>query len=277
MLNLPVKADLSGLERASHAEFRKTVLEPSCCFALRSAEQSPEQPPDQNAEGTLLLEICPEIAYVIIDRVLGGSSEGAFIPTRGLTGIERRLLRRIALLIADNLSGTFPTPGQQKFRVLGGELSAGEETALVVTLSLTIFRYVGSIRLCIPQALVATLAPSGVEAQRSDLGAYLAEPSPSESPGAPVEVTIAVEGITLSPDELAHLDLGDVVTSDTPVDGEVIVRVAGVPKFAARLGTSDGRRGIIITRRIDAEAEDSAQKNERSRRTGRSKPRTTRS
>ena len=47
-----------------------------------------------------------------------------------------------------------------------------------------------------------------------------------------------------------HLAVGDVLATDIATDAEVIIRVAGVPKFAARLGQFKGRRAIVITRKL---------------------------
>jgi flagellar motor switch protein FliM len=62
---------------------------------------------------------------------------------------------------------------------------------------------------------------------------------------------VAVEGVDLSPEELARMEAGDILSTDSDADGEVIVRIDGVPRFAARLGSADGRRAITITRRLD--------------------------
>lgn len=71
---------------------------------------------------------------------------------------------------------------------------------------------------------------------------------------APLELSAALEGITLDQAELAELAEGDIVATDVPADGEVIVRVGGIPKFAARLGTSGGRKLLTIVRRLDGPA-----------------------
>ena len=63
-------------------------------------------------------------------------------------------------------------------------------------------------------------------------------------------MTASIEGTELDAADLADLTDGDVIVTDLPTDGEVIVRVGGIPKFAARLQLADGRKTIQITRRL---------------------------
>jgi flagellar motor switch protein FliM len=59
-----------------------------------------------------------------------------------------------------------------------------------------------------------------------------------------------VQDIAVSAEELARLSEGDLLVTDTPADGEVLVRIGGIPRFYARLGASNGKKAIRITRRI---------------------------
>jgi flagellar motor switch protein FliM len=77
-------------------------------------------------------------------------------------------------------------------------------------------------------------------------------PPPAATSGAgPLELTAALEDIAIDERELAGLAPGDIIATEVAADGEVIVRIGGIPKFAARLGTSNGHRALTITRRLD--------------------------
>jgi flagellar motor switch protein FliM len=51
-------------------------------------------------------------------------------------------------------------------------------------------------------------------------------------------------------EDISDLSPGDILASDTLVDGEVFLRIGDEARFAARLARSNGRRVAIITRRI---------------------------
>ena len=40
------------------------------------------------------------------------------------------------------------------------------------------------------------------------------------------------------------------IATDVAIDGEVTVRLAGIPKYIGRLSTVDGKKAITITRKI---------------------------
>ncbi|MFB3890809.1 MAG: FliM/FliN family flagellar motor switch protein [Phycisphaerae bacterium] len=229
--------------------------------------------PDGGAAGpwAAMIEITPSIAFPIINCLLGGSSDDPFIPRRPLTAIERRLLARIVERACASLvrawpgrgaprltpiadSGTVPpsgtVPGCSK---AGGQSqTAGQspavqsavrnpqsEVLLTAGFELGLDRQAGTMRIALAVDLLPPLA--------SPLRAATAA-----GPGAsPLEVTAALDETTIAAADLARLAPGDILALDTPIDGEVIIRVAGIPKFVGRLGTCNGRRAVTITRRIN--------------------------
>ena len=256
-LNLPVQISVLSLKRLSYAGFQASTEELACCYELQRARSSGPQGPGRSAETEMCLEICPELAFAMIDRLLGGSQENAFVPSRPPTRIEGRLLRRVASLVADCLS--CPGPGGGLGFCLGGQTgpqerqAAGtrEQPVLVATFSLRIGRNAGTMRLCVPCGLMGILVRSGPGAGLAE-GVAAATTVPGDGKvKAPIEISAAVEGTMITAEELADLGPGDIVSTDTPGGGEVIVRVAGIPKFVGRLSTSNGRRAVIITRRLD--------------------------
>ena len=83
-------------------------------------------------------------------------------------------------------------------------------------------------------------------------GAPTAAPTGTSSvPIGPLELSVVVQDIAVSHEELSQIESGDILLTDTAEGGEVLVRIAGIPRFYARLGVSNGRRAIQITRRID--------------------------
>ena len=100
-----------------------------------------------------------------------------------------------------------------------------------------------AMRLFLPEALLGGLPATG-----------------AVNRNGPVEISVtAAEGdVVLGPDELADLSAGDILTTDAPAGGEVIVRVAGIPKYRARLGACNGRRAVTILGPIEPAAHEPA-------------------
>jgi len=161
---------------------------------------------------------------------------------RPLTLPERRVLLRLANLVALSLAAARPAPGPAKPDANRGELRADlstpagnpDDRVVVATFELALGGRVGTMRLCGCGRLTAGAGPAPVRRTAS----------------AALEVTASIEAGELDAAELDALADGDVIVTDLPTDGELIVRVAGIPKYAGRLKLADGRRIIEITRRL---------------------------
>ncbi len=234
---------------STREEFLAGVEERSCCYALRDSGTPAAEP--------ILAEFTPPIAFPILNCLLGGTSEDAFLPRRPLTMIERRLLRRVAEAVGQALSAALPQmiPGpltaealeseyggiertQASGLVAGGAASAKncegtEAQMLVAGFELALDRQQGVMRLCLcPGLLPATATPSPAVRQ------------------SPLEISAALGEVRIEAQDLSQLTVGDILTTDAGADGEVIIRVAGIPKFIGRLGTCNGRRAVTIVRKL---------------------------
>jgi flagellar motor switch protein FliM len=186
------------------------------------------------------LEFSPAIAMAMVECMLGAPPGRPGVPPRPLTPAERRVLHSLAEVAAASLSTAWP--GGDKPRLAAEHapaplaVQADEEPVAVITFQLAFAGHLGTLRLCAPAGAVEGAIPPRRARRFGD---------------APLELTAAVEGIMLDEADLAGLAAGDILATDTPVDGEVILRIGGIPKFAARLRTADGRKALTITRRLD--------------------------
>src|SRR3954462_5192978 len=67
---------------------------------------------------------------------------------------------------------------------------------------------------------------------------------------APVEMRAFLARTTISLNDLLGLQVGDIITTEKPSDGEAFIQVEGRNKFKGRLGRVPGGRPIRITRVI---------------------------
>ena len=66
---------------------------------------------------------------------------------------------------------------------------------------------------------------------------------------SPLELSATVD-FQACGDAISKLENGDILITSADVNGEIVVRAGGVPKFSARLGACDGKRAASINRRI---------------------------
>ena len=233
----------AGWSRQAYSEFLATLSGHTCCHMLAVGATSPPAPaPTDGPElaHRVWVDADRGVAFALIDALLGGR-EGAYVPDRALTGVERGLLRHVVDLVAESLGQSWPGERPRSFEVIddtSGHAVApgpGEQPVTVATFRLGLGGQIGALRLCLPEALLSD-RHDGARRRRRIAG--------------PLEISVVTAEIELSQTELNGLSAGDILMTDTPADGEVIVRVAGIPKFRGRLGTCDGQRAVTITRRM---------------------------
>jgi flagellar motor switch protein FliM len=238
LLHADLQVRLAGAVQSSRSHFAQTLEELTCSYVLSS------RPPEAGKAGpAVCLEFSPALAFAMIECLLGASGVAPAVPDRPLTAAERRVLHRVVEAAAASLSAAWPGVPKRRFHAelkpVPSAAAAAEEPVVVITFELAFHGRVGSMRLCAAGGLMDALV----------LGDFRHRPET-----APLELSAALEGITLDEADLAQLAEGDIVATEIPADGEVIVRIGGIPKFAARLGTAGGRKLLTITRRLDEPA-----------------------
>jgi len=235
LLRCDVSVRLTGVAAAAEADFARTVEQPSCCFCLRADGEEGEP------GGQVRVELSQPAAAAMAQLLLGGPAGGEE-PARPLTAVERRVLCRLVELAGVSLSSVWPVgarprlrPCEDEPRPPGGQGAGGRRRGAVATFELTLAGRAGALRICVLGAQARGLLPP-----------------PARARHVPLELTAAVEDTAIDASDLAAASPGDVLVTDTALDGEVTVRLGGIPKFAARLCDADGHRALKLTRRLVA-------------------------
>jgi hypothetical protein len=253
LLRADVGTRLAAVAETSRRQFTQAIEAPTCAFSLIPAGVLPADP-----AAVTCLEFSPAIAMALVERLMGGAGDGspfspfasanrpvglvgqyqnalAAPPQRPLTPAERRVLLHLANLVALSLSVTRPGGKAGELRAdlapAGGD---GDDRVVVATLELSLSGLVGTMRLCGCGRLAG--------AARSGAG--------KRATAAPLEITAAIEALELDTADLAGLAVGDILATEVPPDGEITIRIGGIPKYAARLRVIDGRKVVTITRRL---------------------------
>lgn len=218
----------------SRRQFAQAVEEPTCAFHL-----VPTGTDEPDPAAITCIEFSPAIALTLVERLMGGPFEASPQPQRPLTPAERRVLMHLANLVAVSLSATRPGGTQGSLRADSRPADSGslDDRVIVATFELSLAGLVGTMRLCACGQLGGDASTCAKEPHRVST--------------APLKVTAAIDGLELDSAELADLDIGDVLATDVPADGEITIRIGGIPKYAGCLRIADGKKIVTITRRLD--------------------------
>ncbi|MBT3202424.1 MAG: hypothetical protein HN350_21200 [Phycisphaerales bacterium] len=190
--------------------------------------------PDRN-DGCIWVGLDATSAAGMIDLMLGGRPYQSATGQRALTAIDKRLLGRITDRAAGLIAGLagIDQPLQQRPDEQTPDLP--EVSAVCMDLEIG-----GSIWLFACGELTG-----GSNGQAAS--------STSGFKGGPIELSATLNVAEISPDQLAELEIGDVISTDAAIDSEVVIRLAGIPKYIGQLSTVDGKKAVTIKRKITAQ------------------------
>ncbi len=245
-----IEVRVATAEQLTYSEFIHSLPNPTN-FNLLSAEP---------LEGQMCLEISPLIIYPIIDRLLGGSSAETFIPQRPLTMIELRLVRRITDRALDNLSEVWSSLVQVKFSLNEVEnnphlvqIVAPNEVVVVIGFEIRMGQRSGTMSFCIPfnviEPVMSKLATQGWLAyKRKSVSESKKEELADHLENTQVELLAILAETDITMQELIALQPGDIIQTGKPATADLLVKVAGKPKFACKLGRYKDSRAVQILR-----------------------------
>lgn len=238
-LRAVLEMSLVSVEQRSYGEFVSKLADPTAFYALAI-------PPFAELGA---LEIHPNVAFAMIDRMLGGGGQGLAEP-RGLTEIEQYVVDSVVKVILEGLTETWKPVVELAFGVRGREtrpqllkVAAPNEVIIMLTFDLKLNDTRGTMHLCLPEAIVEATSSQVAQAwqrHRRDLTAdergWLSQSLER------VPVALVPEIVTHLPAaDIAALAVGDVLALGVPADQPVDLRVGGVPKLKGHLTVERGR------------------------------------
>ncbi|HOZ45059.1 MAG TPA: flagellar motor switch protein FliM [Candidatus Hydrogenedentes bacterium] len=247
-LRTVVRVDLTSIDQLTYDEFILSVARPTALTIINMAP----------LEGNAVLEMSPSMVFPILDRVLGGKGTTLAKP-RELTEIENRIVQRIAVMILDSWKRSWEQLIQFKLGVVAQEsdplivqIVAGSEMVILVGYEVHIGEAVGQISMCIPLLVLnpildqisqqthymRKMAPEIAVSTRRTIKAFIQK--------AEVPLDAVLGQVRLSVNEVARLQVGDIVQLDSSPNEPIRITVGGLPKFRAQPGRRSEQSAVQI-------------------------------
>ena len=239
ILRVSCECDVLSIEECSYSEFNNSLPTP---VVLAVMEVNP-------MHGSLLAQLSPEFAYMIISRLFGGVSAGE--NSKQFTEIELALLERVlrqAANVFDEAWDKVIALSTQIERIETSpqfaQITAPNEPVAVVILNIKMGEEAGLMSVCIPHTATQPVSQqlntrlwfsSGsrddgrAEERMALLQAKLLQ--------TPIPITAFFEQTPATVSDIVNLQIGDVIKLDHAVDQPLTIRVHHIPKFRASIGT----------------------------------------
>lgn len=251
-----VEGEVVSVTQATYDEFVRSLTNPTLIGVF---SVSP-------LEGSALLEIPPDLSFVIIDRLLGGPGT---VPTRirELTEIEqtvmRRVLERSLVALGDawtNLVAMQPKLERVEVNPQFVQLLPPQDMVIVIALRVRIRDVEGRVNICLPYMALEPIASRLSAHYLFGVGEKVEEGQHVEELRRQVEtmtvpVTVSLGEATVTIGELLDLGVGDVIRLNTSTREPLAVRVGDKTKFMAKPGRVGSRLAVEIVQVLPVELE----------------------
>jgi flagellar motor switch protein FliM len=245
-----VRGQVVSIDQLTYEEFTKSLHNPTVMNIISL----------KPLEGNMLIELSPQLAFAIVDRLLGGFGY-SMEKIRELTDIEQTVIKRVMAKVLPNIKEAWQVvaelnPGFESIELnpLFTQIIPPTDMIVLVTLELRISEAFGLMNVCIPLAVLEPILDrlnaqvwftrsSNKTSNNQSLSAIqqrLAQ--------AAILVSAELGRATISVGELLTLAVGDVIQLDQSVKSLLDIRVGNQVKFKASPGISDNRMAVQVAK-----------------------------
>lgn len=252
-----VEGEVVSVTESTYDEFIRSLTNPTLLSVL---SMSP-------LEGNALIEIPPDLSFVIIDRLLGGPGT---LPTRirELTEIEQTVMGRIVNHMASALGDAWtnlvtlqPQLHRMEVNPQFVQMLPPHDMVVVIAIRMRLRGVQGRVNLCLPYMSLEPIAPrlsahylfGGGET--TEAGQHVDEIRGRVQTMA-VQLTVNLGQAQVTVKELLDLAIGDVIRLDARSNEALSVQVGDKLKFRGKPGLLGSRLAIEVTDVFQEEGEE---------------------
>lgn len=247
-LQTRVSITVASVDQTFYSEYTLSTARPSCLYVFRIA----------GTDAMAVMELRPALVLTIIDRMLGGTTEG-IVESRPITKIEQNIVRGIVLRSLSDLEKSWATISDRKFKLERYEtegdfvqIAPTSEIVLVVSFEVTVGKQKNLMNVCFPTFALEDVLASFTNNNQSKGGGT---PLQNEWSGAifkkleatTIPAVCLLGETTLTVEQLLDLEPGDVLVTDTAITGELKVVLGGKTRAYGKPGISNGKTAVKIT------------------------------
>lgn len=252
--NLPVylrknvQVEVMNSEALTYSEFSNALSNPVVLGITNFAPLA----------GNIVLELAPNLAYAMIDRMLGGQGAPLDKP-REFSEIELAIMERVFNTCVEllrvpweNVVEISPRLERIETNSQFAQIISPSEMIALVTLSITIGDVDGLMNICLPYVCLEEIIDKlntkywFSTMQDKEDGSYeeAIEMLISKA-DIPVKALLGKSSISVS--DFASIQVGDVIRLDTKVEDELSIYVGNIRKFTALPGSTGDKYAVRIT------------------------------
>ena len=248
VLRVSCECEVLSIEECSYSEFNNSLPAPVVLAIM-------EAPP---MYGSLVVQMSPEFAYMLISRLFGGGTTGE--SSKQFTEIELSLIERVLRQIIgvfDEAWDKVISLSTQIERIETSpqfaQISAPNEPVAVTILNVKMGEESGLMSVCLPHTAVEPVSQqlntrlwfsSGIrdDGRAEERAALLTD----KLMHTPIPITAFFEKTPATVSDIMNLQIGDVIKLDHGLNQPLTIKVQHIPKFQATMGTMGSKYALQI-------------------------------
>jgi len=220
-------------------------------------------------KGQSLLVIDATLAFLFIERFLGGERKHIKVEGREFTTIEQKLIKKVVDVIFNELEKAWRNITPIKTKYVRGEVNPQfarvlmpEETVIVTGYNIELESLSGKILFCYSLNTLQPVKEKLYSPYQFEEYVDLAWKKSLEKYifGSEVHLSAVLGKTIITLEDLINLEEGDVVVLDRRIEEPVEVYIEGVPKMLGKLGVFKNRMAVKVQKFITSEEEENVKK-----------------
>ncbi|MED3762562.1 flagellar motor switch protein FliM [Ureibacillus terrenus] len=218
-------------------------------------------------DGNILMEINPNIAYSMLDRLMGGSGT-SYSNVNNLTEIEQKIMTNLFERSFENLREAWeniadidPVFVELEVNPQFLQMISPNETVIVISMNTIIGETSGMINICIPHVVLEPIihnlsvqywmqskTKEPTEAQIKALETKVKE--------SDLELIVELGKSAITIEDFLTLEIGDVIQLDQKIQEPLILKIGDIPKFTVQPGKLKKKMAVQIIESLNGGEED---------------------
>lgn len=217
-------------------------------------------------DGRFLIEVNPNIAYAMLDRLLGGKGI-AINKVDNLTEIETKIMSQLFQRTLESFQEAWTSVIELDLQMDEIEVNpqflqmvSPNETVVVISLSTTIGEASGMINICLPHVVLEDILPKlsvhyWMQTKKKNRLPEEVEALEKNIRSAPLTLKAELGNSEITIQEFLQLDIGDIIELDQLIDQPLLIKVEDSPKYLGQPGKVKNHIAVQVTELIEEDEE----------------------
>ncbi len=208
-------------------------------------------------DGNILMEINPNIAYSMLDRLMGGTG-ASHSNVDNLTEIETKIMTNLFERSFDNLREAWENIVEIDPMLIELEVNpqflqmiSPNETVVVISFNTIIGETTGMINICLPHVVLEPIVPNlsvryWMQSNTKEMSPEQVRMLENRVKQAELPVIAELGTTTLSVEDFLMMNIGDVLEIDRKITEPLILKVGDLPKFTVQPGKLNKKMAVQV-------------------------------